>query len=75
MSDHPRFWQIDATLTFTTSDGWTTTRQAPTFALIANVQGIYCQESAKAVASDIILTALDESVTDVHVSVSVLPFD
>lgn len=74
MDKTPRFWQVCASLTFTTSDGWTSTRSVPTFALISCVQGILNKTSAERVARSIILTSV-ENVTDLSVSVSVLPFD
>jgi hypothetical protein len=46
-------YAVTATVT-TLTDGWTSTRQVPTFYLDENVQGIVSEDHAARVAADII---------------------
>jgi hypothetical protein len=50
-------WQITASVEIATVDGWTSTRQLPTFYLDENVQGITQENGAVKVARDVILAA------------------
>jgi hypothetical protein len=49
-------YAINATVV-TERDGWTSTRQVPTFFLDGNVQGIATAERAEEIARDLLLTA------------------
>ena len=50
-------WQITASVEIATADGWTSSRQIPTFYLDENAQGITRENGAIKVAEDIILAA------------------
>jgi hypothetical protein len=50
------FYQVDATITRRDAEGWTSTRQIPTFYLNSDVQGMLSVEHARRVADDVIAT-------------------
>lgn len=51
------FYIIAASVTEVTPDGWTSTRELPTFILSADIQGIVDEDHARRIALDLLRTA------------------
>jgi hypothetical protein len=66
-----RFYSVQGTITRTV-DGWTSTRQIPTFYLNSDVQGILTEEGAKRVADDIVATIVGRQTEGVEWSLLVI---
>ena len=55
----PELWAITARVSIT-ENGWTVGHDAPTFFLRGDAQGIVGMDHAKAIAADIVMTAVRE---------------
>jgi hypothetical protein len=64
----PRFYAVTAQVTRTRPDGWTTSRQVPTFYLNTAVQGILSDEHAHRVAAGMLAELVDDPDADIVVT-------
>jgi hypothetical protein len=64
----PRFYAVTAQVTRTRPDGWTTSRQVPTFYLNTAVQGILTDDHAHRVAAGMLADLVDDPDADIVVT-------
>ena len=69
----PKFWRVQAQVSHRLADGYTSTRQVPTFLLDTSITGVIDEASARRVAEDVITSMAPGHQEEVSLSIHLEP--